>query len=282
MVWSLVLLSVVAADPTCGCAGCANRPASEATTQRATAEQSASYRVVSRNSRFSAARVGEIAESQRSHLFWHWRGAEAPAEWNPKCEIVVHATRASYTAAVGRGSEFSFGSSLIDNRGGRCVARRIDLLADSRGELSALPHELTHVVISDMLGSRIPPRWLDEGIALLADSLDKQQRHAKDLTAATARRQQFRAAELMQLQGYPHPSRIPAFYAQSGSLVAFLARKGEPAKLLTFVERSQEKGYDAALREIYDIDGMTALEREWLADDPTSLAYSQARSRAFP
>ena len=273
----LVVASVLLSAENCECRGCATDRRSATTGSDA----STSFAVTSADRRFSADQVARIAEVQRTHLYWHWRGEKQPPAWIPKCQIVVHATRASYAAAIGRGGEATFGSSLIDNRDGVCRARRVDLLADRLGELSALPHELTHVTISEMLGGRTPPRWLDEGIALLADSADKQERHAKDLAAATARRLHFRASDLMQLGGYPPPSRIPAFYAQSGSLVAFLARRREPAKLLAFAERAHARGYDAALREIYELDGIPALEAAWLADQPQSLAYAQARSRAI-
>ncbi len=87
-----------------------------------------------------------------------------------------------------------------------------------------------------MLDGRIPPRWLDEGIALLADSAEKQRLHARDLADAQSRRLTFRAVELMNLDRYPHASRVPAFYAQSASLTGFLARQGKPSLLLEFAE----------------------------------------------
>ena len=47
---------------------------------------------------------------------------------------------------------------------------------------------MTHVVLADLLNGRQPPRWADEGMAILADTRDKQLLHERDLTAAVAGR----------------------------------------------------------------------------------------------
>ncbi|MEX2175375.1 MAG: hypothetical protein WD872_13520 [Pirellulaceae bacterium] len=237
---------------------------------------SSSFQVRSYSRRLSADAVARAAEAQRSHFYWHWRDETEPADWNPRCEIVVHASRGSYLAAVGRGGETSYGSSWLDVRERKCRGRRIDLLPDAHGNLSALSHELTHVVVCDMLGGRIPPRWLDEGIALLADSQEKQRMHARDLADARSRRLTFRAVELMNLDSYPAASRVPAFYAQSASLTSFLARQGKPSLLLEFAETSVEVGCDQALREVYRIDGTAALERAWIAQSSRPQEYPAA------
>ncbi|MCI0361477.1 MAG: hypothetical protein L0211_23590 [Planctomycetaceae bacterium] len=142
-----------------------------------------------------------------------------------------------------------------------------------------MPHELTHVVVSDMLKGRTAPRWLDEGIAMLADSPEKQALHAKDLAAARSAGLSFRASELLSLEAYPAPSRIPAFYGQSAALTSFLARRGKPSQLLEFAELTIERGPDQALRAVYDIDGIPALEREWLSQTTQQDSYLLARAR---
>lgn len=284
MLLSFALLYSLSSVGACSCEGCAPKATPSGSVKRSNAEEAPaeSLKVVSYDNRFTPAMIRRLAESQRTHLYWHWQGTEKPPVWEPPCVIVIHATRASYTAAVGRVSEATFGSSLIDNRNCKCRSRRVDLLSDRQGQLSALPHELTHVAISDMLGGRTPPRWLDEGIALLADSTDKQDRHKHDLESAKRNRLTFRAAELLRLGGnYPPPAKIPAFYAQSASLTAFLARRGKPGKLLEFARISLEKGYDEALRDAYQLDGVAALEQEWLADANED-AYSLARASTLP
>lgn len=78
-------------------------------------------------------------------------------------------------AAVGPGSEHTVGSSLVTVDKAKIASRRIDLLGDQTEFLTAaLPHELTHVILRDRLMSTPPPRWADEGMAVLADTEAKQ------------------------------------------------------------------------------------------------------------
>jgi hypothetical protein len=122
---------------------------------------------------------------------------------------------------------------------------------------------MTHVVLADLLGGRQPPRWADEGMALLADPNEKQRLHNHDLQNAYSRRTAFRTVELMTLENYPHPSRVPAFYGQSLSLTRFLATRDNPTTFVAFLQGSLDEGYDAALRKHYDIAGVAHLERLW-------------------
>lgn len=100
---------------------------------------------------------------------------------------------------------------------------------------------------------------------MLADSHEKQQLHQRDLDRAVAGRLEFRVAELFALEHYPQSQRVPGFYGQSVSLVAFLARRDDPAKFVKFIERVLDHGHDRALRDVYGIASAAALEREWLA-----------------
>jgi hypothetical protein len=122
---------------------------------------------------------------------------------------------------------------------------------------------MTHVVLADWLDGRQPPRWADEGMAILADSHEKQILHERDLNHGLAARGAFRLHELLTLDGYPHPARIPAFYGQSASVTACLARRDDPAKFVEFLRRSLDGGYDQALRDVYHLDNIAQLERQW-------------------
>jgi hypothetical protein len=178
--------------------------------------------------------------------------------------VVVHARRETYRAAVGRGSDQTFGSSLIRNERGTVQERRVDLLIDSHGKLSALGHELTHVVIADAFPGGPPPAWANEGVAVLADSASKRQLHERDLEDCLRRRTSFHCAELMQLAGYPPPHRIAAFYGQSASLIAFLSSIGDSGKLIPFIKEAAASGYDPALRKHYGIENVAELQARWL------------------
>lgn len=222
-----------------------------------------SFTVVSRAAGLDARQVACQCEQWRARLSRYWCDCEGDA-WSPKCTIVVHSGRTSYLQAVGAGGGSTYGSSLLDFGPDKRVSKRqIDLRGDSPLGMAALPHEMTHVVLADHLGGRQPPRWADEGMAILADSRDKQLLHERDLNQGLATRQAFRIAELMTLDGYPHPSRVPAFYGQSASLTVLLANRDDPAKFVEFLRRSLDHGYDAALVQVYGIENLGELELLW-------------------
>jgi len=220
--------------------------------------------------------VAKLAEERRTAIYEHWRGQDKPGEWEPKCVLVLHLSRQAYSAAVGRGSERTLGSSLLNVKQGVCRARRIDLLTDGNNRITALGHELTHVVISDIFKGQHLPRWLDEGIAILADAHEKQLRHADDWNQAKAQGTTYSLAGLVGAETYPSQSQFPAFYGGSASLTALLARRGNSTKLLRFAEISQKLGYDTALRDVYKIEGLVELERIWRQSDE-QVAYSVAQ-----
>ena len=123
----------------------------------------------------------------RKELQQLW-GANASCEkWDPICQIVIHPSRERYARAAGPGSGQSYGASYIQLNGGKTKRRRIDLLVDANGDITALPHELTHIVLADQFQGRHPPAWLDEGLAMLADSAAKQELHEQDCMTAIAK-----------------------------------------------------------------------------------------------
>jgi hypothetical protein len=147
---------------------------------------------------------------------------------------------------------------------GRVTKRRIDLLGGSTAYLTAaLPHELTHVVLKDRFASSVLPRWADEGMAILADSTAKQERHFKDLRLAIAHHTTYHAAELLQIEDYPPPSRFGVFYGESASLTNFLVARKGPAQFVRFLGAARGTSYDTALRECYDIANVGELDRQW-------------------
>lgn len=213
--------------------------------------------------------LGARCEALLTELRTKWFGDQADdrgAAWNPKCLVVVHDTLASYLREV-PGGERTVGSSWIEQSRGVIVTRRIDIRGDKPNWFEgALPHELIHVLLADRFGATPPSRWAEEGWAILADPTEKQFRHDADLHRAVARGEHFRLAELLTLRDYPGPQRITAFYGQSASLVRFLAERRTPADFAAFLKGAASQGYDAALREHYDIEGVADLERRWLAD----------------
>lgn len=211
----------------------------------------------------AATDVLNACESLRRALRELWLGANATTDWRPRCQVIVYSTRAAYLGAVGRGAGQTSGSSLVRFDGGRATERRIDLLAGDHGQLSALAHELTHVVLADRFGGRLPPRWLDEGVATLADSVAKQSLHRRDCLDALRTGAALRLTELFYLERFRSADQVPTFYGQSASLVRFLADRDDPERVIVFVERALDHGYDRALRDVYQIHDVSQLERMW-------------------
>lgn len=233
-----------------------------AVTGTATRASSANFEVIGASATQDARQVATLCERWRQKLQTYW--LQSPQEsWSPQCKVVVHATKQSYLAAVGRGGESTRGSSWIEFKAKQVAKRQIDLLGVSDLGLTALAHEMTHVIFADLFEGRQPPRWADEGAAMLADTLEKQQLHQRDLENAVAGRIEFRVGELFALEQYPQPHRVPGFYGQSVSLAAFLARRDDPAKFVKFIERVLDHGHDRALQDVYGIAGAATLETEW-------------------
>ncbi|TWT29513.1 gluzincin family metallopeptidase [Blastopirellula retiformator] len=211
----------------------------------------------------SAVKLLARCEQLRSDLQQVWLGGDDRHDWSPRCQVIVHASKASYQTAIGRGGAQTSGSSLVQSVEGEIVLRRIDLLYSEERGASALPHELTHVVLADRFDNGRPPRWLDEGIATMADPTEKRTLHQRDCHAALRSGDALPVVQLLHLDEFASAKQVPAFYGQSLSLVHFLGSQDEPIRLVEFAETAGHKGYDRALREIYQIDGVAELERRW-------------------
>lgn len=226
--------------------------------------ETANFQVCCEDSDSTADNLSRHAESLRTELQAKWLGDISSAAWNPRCQILLYSSKQRYVAAVGRGSEQTVGSSLVDVNKDRITKRRIDLLGQSTEYLSAaLPHELTHVVLRDRFMSTAPPRWADEGMATLADTDAKQLRHFNDLSRAIAKGTTFRAGALLAMDGYPQQDRFGAFYGESVSLTKYLVARGTPQQFVEFIELASSDGYEAALLKSYRIAGPGELDRQW-------------------
>jgi hypothetical protein len=202
--------------------------------------------------------------------------------WRPKCEVVLHPTDQAYLDEVGRGGRQTVASALVDRQDGRVLRRRIDVRATRPDwQSAALGHELVHVVLADRFGDAALPRWLDEGMAILADSREKQRRHRHSLERAMAAGTHFRLAELVALGDYPPAERWGAFYGQSASVVEYLVAQRGHARFVEFVELALERGYDHALRKVYGLADLGELERRWHGQvfAPASAARDDSRSQ---
>lgn len=226
-------------------------------------QETPSFRVFCSPNLPEAKRLPEACEALRLQLHETWLGGDAD-HWSPRCDIVVHSTVAAYVRELGPESRQSSGCATLDIKLGKIVKRRVDLRADAADWLTtALPHELTHVVLAAHFSDRQVPRWADEGIAILAEPATKQAARRVAMQKALARTSRFAAGDLMSQREYPTGERRDAFYGQSASLVAFLIERDSPEKFLDFLHAGQRLGFEQALVDVYQIKSLADLDARW-------------------
>jgi hypothetical protein len=232
--------------------------------------ETTNFRVYHNQSPEVVQKAAQLAETTRTAMYQKWFGG-APESWNPKCSLFLHATGQDYTRETHVPSQ-SPGHSRFQMDGGRVISREVHLHCDNPSALNAvLPHEATHVVLAGGFGGQAIPRWADEGIAVLTEPRDKIDRHLRNLPQHYANHELFSLRELIeqtyqpQQENYPEPRRIGAFYAQSVSVVDFLAHEKGPQVLTQFVRDGMRNGYEAALQRHYGYRSFAELEQRWSA-----------------
>ena len=215
-----------------------------------------------------AARAEEIAAHAldvRSRAFRHLLGQKAPRPWRVPCEVVVHATAADFAAAVGGPPAVARGATSIEFAGTDVVLRRIDVMGDGPDTIpDALAHELVHVVLADHFTEGPPPRWADEGLAVLFDPESKQRGHQRDFDRAAGADMAWRVRDLFALENYPEePGRQRIFYGQSAAVVRWLVDRRDAATFIRFLDDYAAIGPDEAVRRHYALGSVAALERAW-------------------
>lgn len=235
-----------------------------AVSQRSTKAASDHFVVYSVAGAPAAEEIAQLCESRCAELRAKWLGLTTPVDWNVRCDVVLHASQEGYLAAVGRSGVGTLGSSLVQFKQDQIASRRIDLLArDERSALSALPHELTHIVLADRFGQKALPRWADEGIATLADPSEKQRLHLMDLQRGLAAGSTLRLTELLFATEYPPSAQRALYYGSSLALVRYLSTLDRSERVLDFVEKAMQSGHRTALREVYGLESLAQLERGW-------------------
>ena len=220
--------------------------------------ESPSFRVRHRGAKLLAESVADTAEAKRSDIFARWSGPPGGA-WGPKCDIFLHADAAGLAEAT-KQPKGATGCAAVRLEGGKPTGRRIDLRADDEAAVEvSLPRELTHVVLADLFPNQAPPRWAEEGMAVLASAPAEVDRYLR--TAARCRRdgELVPVATLLALTA-PPADKVTGFYVGSVSLVEFLVRyKGEKA-FTTFLRDGQRYGVPAALKRQYGVADARQLE----------------------
>lgn len=226
--------------------------------------ESENFRCWSQLTDDEARQLTESCERWRTRLRTQWIAEPEVANWQPKCDVVVHPHRGQYTRALNRPGDSSVGSTRMQFDQGRTVSRRIDVRADaSDWSNAALPHELTHVVLGERFGGRALPRWADEGIAMLSESAEKQGERLSHLQTVLAGGRELTLSQVTNSIGTVSPAQRDAFYSQSLALTSLLIEKSSAAAFADFVDDAAAGDLEGALRRHYQLESAAALQQAW-------------------
>lgn len=176
--------------------------------------------------------------------------------WDDRCEIYLYPDRQAYLEAEG---------SLAWSRAHVNIKeKKIVTFAGQRDFFDTiLPHELAHIIFREFVGfDKQLPLWLDEGVAVLAES-DIQERLV--LAEEVARhRQHMPLSSFSNITDYelinPH-----FFYSQSASLVNFLLERYGRRNFVNFCRQLRDRdNWEDALRRAYGFRSLEEFEQGWL------------------
>lgn len=223
------------------------------------------FRVFHKLDKASADRVARVAEHTRQVQGSRWLGGRA-VPWETKCDLYVHLTGNEYSQATGVPPS-SPGHSTVKVEGGRVSHRRIDVHSDDPNMMAGvLPHETTHVVLAGNLGSGLVPRWADEGMSVLSEPQDRIERHTRQMSKLDQEGGLFPLKQLLELRDYPEQGRVGAFYAQSVSVVQYMAGLRGHQVFAQFLKDGMNQGYDAALQTHYGVRDWREMDKGWRAN----------------
>jgi hypothetical protein len=224
--------------------------------------QTTNFRIYHDDSPRLAEKAARIAEKTRRAMSRRWFGKEE-GPWSSRCDVYLHPTTRSYTGNTGAPAA-SPGHTTITLDGRRLLTRRVDVrLNESHALTCVLPHEVTHAILAGRFGGHVTPRWADEGIAVLSEPDERIRLHLSTLPNHLRDDNLFEVGELMRLDNYPRPRRLGAFYAQSVSLVDFLAKKKGAATFTQFVRDGLDGDYESAAKRHYGYRNLQELDRAW-------------------
>ncbi|HXD87775.1 MAG TPA: hypothetical protein VN641_14875 [Urbifossiella sp.] len=225
--------------------------------------ESASFLVKFQGPREWAEQIAAAAESKRAAIFERWSGPVGGA-WSPRCTIVMHPSPEAYAAATGKPAA-GLGHATVRLVEGKATERQIDLCADDANVLeNALPRELTHVVLAELFPYSPPPKWAEEGMAVLAESADEVDRYRRTCVKCGRAGQLFTVAALLEMKEFPAADKITGYYCGSISLVDYLVRLKGEKHFTTFLRDCHRYGSAAAVKRHYDFATPKALQDAWL------------------
>ena len=202
------------------------------------------------------------------------------AEYANTVDVYVWTDRKDYTAHAVDAPDWSGGNYSLSVKGGN-VIRRIDLMQlDEAGKFQTitldriLPHELCHLVMREFFGESPCPLFLNEGLAMLAESQVDNQRLALAGTALAGKGKIDLADLLVQNRvaqssstAQPHGD-VSLFYAESYSLLTYLRQRMTDAQLKDLLEHIKdgctfEDALNRSLCRVNDDSLLPSLSYAW-------------------
>jgi len=123
-----------------------------------------------------------------------------------------------------------------------------------------LPHELTHALVADEFGTRLP-EWADEGVACYQDGSELSGMRRQTLLRF-ARTAQWPSLESV-LQQQTYKADDHTFFTVASSVTEFLLERAGPKTFFAFAIEGQEKGWEFAARSHYEFRSLRELESQW-------------------
>ena len=223
--------------------------------------ESANFYLWHQSTPAQAERLLHSAEEARTRICRRWFGDTGP-DWQPRCELNLYPSKEAYQAATGL-PDCIPAFAHTQHEGERVVSRQIDLRGDwPELRTAVLPHEITHIILSDRFGSRPLPSWVNEGIAVLSEPPGNIARHLRNLPRYRDEGLLCHVGTLMEQGDYPDRRAMGAFYAQSVSVVQFLEKEKGSEALIAFLHCARRQGFAPALRRHYQMT-YADLEQRW-------------------
>lgn len=196
-----------------------------------------------------------------------------PRRGGRRIEITLYSSSDEYVRATGLTRETPAMSQIDFRRGTADVVRaRVTLHQDNaRNHLSRLlPHEVTHVVLAELIPGKVVPRWIDEGLACLSEDRETIGRYIARAHEAMRTNTLIPLRNVMEHSEYPEPKARELFYSQSVALTSFLLSLGKASQFVSFAHHalSHRSSYEQALERYYTIPTYAACDiafRRWLS-----------------
>ncbi len=199
-----------------------------------------------------AEQCGKCAEHYRKVLAIEWLGQEMP-RWYKPCTLSVK------VGQIGAGGATTFAFDRGEVFGWRMnVQGSLERVLDS-----VIPHEVSHTVFASHF-RRPLPRWADEGAATLIEHESERRRQSMLLKQVWNTPQRIPLSKLLAIKEYPREMQaVLTLYAEGYSLADFLVQAGGKARFLEFLETAHRHGWDRAIQQHYNLDGVGDLETRW-------------------